>query len=62
MFTSNCKRCPFFQKFTGGVLNHSKSCKLCPLGQTQLVFLVKSGHVPCTLRHSCHFTSLGTFV
>ncbi|MFS7916718.1 hypothetical protein Hanom_Chr03g00180621 [Helianthus anomalus] len=48
MFTPNCRRCPFFQKFTGGVLNVSKSYKLCPLGQTQLDFLVKFGHVPCT--------------
>ncbi|KAJ0947527.1 hypothetical protein HanRHA438_Chr01g0016201 [Helianthus annuus] len=36
MFTSNCRRCPFGQKFTGGVLNLSKSCTLCPLGQTWL--------------------------
>ncbi|MFS7951035.1 hypothetical protein Hanom_Chr07g00590251 [Helianthus anomalus] len=47
-FTSNCRRCPFGQKFTGGVLNLSKSCTLCPLGQTQLEFLVKCGYVPCT--------------
>ncbi|KAM0070506.1 hypothetical protein Hdeb2414_s0001g00013901 [Helianthus debilis subsp. tardiflorus] len=38
----------FFQKFTGGVLNLSKSCTLCPLGQTQLDFSVKSGHMHCT--------------
>ncbi|MFS8005898.1 hypothetical protein Hanom_Chr13g01242791 [Helianthus anomalus] len=48
MFTSNCRRCSLVQKFTGFVLNISKSCMLCPLGQTQLDFLVKSGHVPCT--------------
>ncbi|MFS7996692.1 hypothetical protein Hanom_Chr12g01132801 [Helianthus anomalus] len=48
MFTSNCRRCPFGQKFTGGVLNLSKSCTFCHLGQTQLDFLVKSGHVHCT--------------
>ncbi|MFS7940746.1 hypothetical protein Hanom_Chr05g00468041 [Helianthus anomalus] len=48
MFTSNCRRCPLAQKFTSFILNISKSCMLCPLGQTQLEFLVKSGHVPCT--------------
>ncbi|MFS8008526.1 hypothetical protein Hanom_Chr14g01273831 [Helianthus anomalus] len=48
MFTSNCRRYPFGQKFTGGVLNLSKSCTLCPLRQTQLEFLVRSCHVPCT--------------
>ncbi|MFS7949485.1 hypothetical protein Hanom_Chr06g00572101 [Helianthus anomalus] len=48
MFTPKCRRCLFGQKFTGGVLNLSKSCMLCPLGQTQLEFLVKSGY-------SCHF-------
>ncbi|MFS7931622.1 hypothetical protein Hanom_Chr04g00358081 [Helianthus anomalus] len=36
MFTSNCRRCPFGQKLTGGVLNLSKSCMFCPLGQTWL--------------------------
>ncbi|MFS8025350.1 hypothetical protein Hanom_Chr16g01473921 [Helianthus anomalus] len=34
MFTSNCRRCPFDQNFIGGVLYLSKSCTLCPLGQT----------------------------
>ncbi|MFS7907712.1 hypothetical protein Hanom_Chr01g00074551 [Helianthus anomalus] len=34
MFTSNFRRCPFGQKFTGGVLYLSKSCTFCPLGQT----------------------------
>ncbi|MFS7971972.1 hypothetical protein Hanom_Chr09g00839131 [Helianthus anomalus] len=43
MFTSNCRRCPLAQKLTGFVLNVSKSYTLCPLGQTQLDFLVKSG-------------------
>ncbi|MFS7978309.1 hypothetical protein Hanom_Chr10g00913991 [Helianthus anomalus] len=32
MFKSNCRRYPFGQKFTGGVLNLSKSCTFCPLG------------------------------
>ncbi|MFS7955061.1 hypothetical protein Hanom_Chr07g00638131 [Helianthus anomalus] len=48
MFTPNCRRCSLAQKFTGGVLNLSKSCTLCPLGQTQLDFLVKSGYVQGT--------------
>ncbi|MFS7923786.1 hypothetical protein Hanom_Chr03g00264911 [Helianthus anomalus] len=36
MFTSNYRRCPFGQKFTGDVLNLLKSCTFCPLGQTWL--------------------------
>ncbi|MFS7974451.1 hypothetical protein Hanom_Chr09g00868931 [Helianthus anomalus] len=44
MFTSNFRRCPFGQKLTGAVLYLSKSCTFCPLCQTQLEFLVKSGH------------------
>ncbi|KAJ0792142.1 putative major facilitator, sugar transporter, major facilitator superfamily [Helianthus annuus] len=48
MFTSNFRRCPLAQKLTGGVLYLSKSCTFCPLGQTQLVFLVKSSHVQDT--------------
>ncbi|MFS7970942.1 hypothetical protein Hanom_Chr09g00826821 [Helianthus anomalus] len=48
MFTSNCRRCPLAQKLTSFVLSVSKSYRLCPLGQTQLYFFVKSGHVPCT--------------
>ncbi|MFS7979356.1 hypothetical protein Hanom_Chr10g00926391 [Helianthus anomalus] len=48
MFTSNCRRCSLAQKLTSNVLNVSKSCMLCPLGQTQLDFLVKYGHVQVT--------------
>ncbi|MFS7979859.1 hypothetical protein Hanom_Chr10g00932601 [Helianthus anomalus] len=48
MFASNFRRCPLAQKLTGGVLYLSKSCKFCPLGQTQLDFLVKSSHVQGT--------------
>ncbi|MFS7932086.1 hypothetical protein Hanom_Chr04g00363681 [Helianthus anomalus] len=48
MFTPNCRRCLLAQKLTSFVLNVSKSCTLCPLGQPQLYFLVKSGHVHCT--------------
>ncbi|MFS8025149.1 hypothetical protein Hanom_Chr16g01471521 [Helianthus anomalus] len=48
MFTSNFRRCPFGQKFTGGVLYLPKSCTFCPLDQTQLDFLVKSSHVQGT--------------
>ncbi|MFS7968835.1 hypothetical protein Hanom_Chr09g00802191 [Helianthus anomalus] len=44
MFTSFCKRCPLAQKVTNFVLNVPKSCTLRPLCQTQLNFLVKSGH------------------
>ncbi|MFS7973034.1 hypothetical protein Hanom_Chr09g00851811 [Helianthus anomalus] len=53
MFTSNCRRCPFFQKLTGGVLYLSKSCTFCPLCQTQLEFLVE---------YCCHFTFLGVIL
>ncbi|KAF5755653.1 hypothetical protein HanXRQr2_Chr17g0805181 [Helianthus annuus] len=48
VFTPNCKRCPLAQKLTSFVLNVPKSCTLCPLGQTQLDFLVKSNHVQNT--------------
>ncbi|MFS7997725.1 hypothetical protein Hanom_Chr12g01145261 [Helianthus anomalus] len=48
IFISNCRRCPLSQKLTSFVLNVTKSYMLCPLGQTQLDFLVKSGHVHCT--------------
>ncbi|MFS8009044.1 hypothetical protein Hanom_Chr14g01279941 [Helianthus anomalus] len=47
-FTPNCRHYPFGQKFTCGVLNLSKSCTLCHLGQTHLEFWVKFGHVSCT--------------
>ncbi|MFS7910096.1 hypothetical protein Hanom_Chr02g00102311 [Helianthus anomalus] len=42
MFTSNCRRCPFGQKFTGAALNLSKSCTFCPLQQTWLEISVKT--------------------
>ncbi|MFS7917625.1 hypothetical protein Hanom_Chr03g00191301 [Helianthus anomalus] len=41
MFVSNFKRCPLPLKLLSFVLNVSKSCTLCPLGQTQLIFSVK---------------------
>ncbi|MFS7900479.1 hypothetical protein Hanom_Chr13g01189151 [Helianthus anomalus] len=41
-------QCPLPLNLTSFVLNVSKSCTLCPLALTQLDFLVKSGHVPCT--------------
>ncbi|MFS7888501.1 hypothetical protein Hanom_Chr00s000001g01595931 [Helianthus anomalus] len=49
MFVSNCRRCPLPLNLTSFVLNVLKSCMLCPLAQTQLDFLVKYGHVTCTL-------------
>ncbi|MFS8012684.1 hypothetical protein Hanom_Chr14g01323741 [Helianthus anomalus] len=48
MFTTFCRRCPLAEKLTSFVLNVSKSCTFYPLGQTQLDFLVKYGHVSCT--------------
>ncbi|MFS7956414.1 hypothetical protein Hanom_Chr07g00654371 [Helianthus anomalus] len=48
MFTLNCRRCPFDQKFTGGVLNVSKSYTFCPLYQTWLEILVKNCYEQCT--------------
>ncbi|MFS8023459.1 hypothetical protein Hanom_Chr16g01451701 [Helianthus anomalus] len=47
MFVPNFRRCPLPLKLTSFVLNVSKFCMLCPLGQTQLIF-VKVGHVSCT--------------
>ncbi|MFS7919965.1 hypothetical protein Hanom_Chr03g00218801 [Helianthus anomalus] len=44
MFVSNFRRCPLPLKLMSFVLNISKSCTLCPLGQTQLDFLVKSDY------------------
>ncbi|MFS7952445.1 hypothetical protein Hanom_Chr07g00606991 [Helianthus anomalus] len=38
MFTPKYRRCPLAQKLTSSVLNVSKSCTLCPLGQTRLDF------------------------
>ncbi|MFS8001529.1 hypothetical protein Hanom_Chr13g01191431 [Helianthus anomalus] len=45
MFVQNFRRCPLPLKLMSFVLNVSKSCTLCPLGQTQLLFFVKIGHV-----------------
>ncbi|MFS8017293.1 hypothetical protein Hanom_Chr15g01378691 [Helianthus anomalus] len=44
MFIPNFKRCLLPSKLMSFVLNVSKSCTLCPLGQTQLIFFVKTGH------------------
>ncbi|MFS8019831.1 hypothetical protein Hanom_Chr15g01408271 [Helianthus anomalus] len=38
MFATNFRRCPLPLKLMSFVLNVSKSCMLCPLGQTQLIF------------------------
>ncbi|MFS8022778.1 hypothetical protein Hanom_Chr16g01443471 [Helianthus anomalus] len=40
MFVLNFRRCPLPLKLTCLVLNVSKSCTLCPLGQTQLFFFL----------------------
>ncbi|MFS7969730.1 hypothetical protein Hanom_Chr09g00812601 [Helianthus anomalus] len=42
MYVQNCRRCPLSLKLTSFVLNVCKSCTLCPLRQTQLIFFVKS--------------------
>ncbi|MFS8011242.1 hypothetical protein Hanom_Chr14g01306651 [Helianthus anomalus] len=42
MFVPNFRRSPLPLKLMNFVLNVSKSCMLCPLGQTQLIFFVKS--------------------
>ncbi|MFS7939943.1 hypothetical protein Hanom_Chr05g00457811 [Helianthus anomalus] len=60
MYVLNCKRCHLTLKLIGFVLNVSKFCMLCSLGQTQLYFFVKVGHMPCTRGHFYHFASLGT--
>ncbi|MFS7967684.1 hypothetical protein Hanom_Chr09g00788651 [Helianthus anomalus] len=41
MFVPNFRRCPLPLKLMSFVLNVSKSCTLCPLAQTQLIFSVK---------------------
>ncbi|MFS8030380.1 hypothetical protein Hanom_Chr17g01533361 [Helianthus anomalus] len=38
MYVPKCRRCPLTLKLTCFVLNVSKSCMLCLLGQTQLDF------------------------
>ncbi|MFS7908304.1 hypothetical protein Hanom_Chr01g00081591 [Helianthus anomalus] len=38
MFVSNCRRCPLPLKLMSFVLNVSKSCTLCPLALTWLIF------------------------
>ncbi|MFS7926264.1 hypothetical protein Hanom_Chr04g00295061 [Helianthus anomalus] len=48
MYVTNCRLCPLTSKFTGFVLNISKSRTLFSLGQTQLDFLVKVGRVQGT--------------
>ncbi|MFS7940448.1 hypothetical protein Hanom_Chr05g00464541 [Helianthus anomalus] len=58
MFTSNCRCCPFGQKFTGGVLNLSKSCTFCPLGQTWLEISIKT--VMCNAHEGKMVISLST--
>ncbi|MFS7979653.1 hypothetical protein Hanom_Chr10g00930281 [Helianthus anomalus] len=45
MFTSNCRRCSFGQKFPGGVLTFSKSCTFCPLAKPELEISIKHCHV-----------------
>ncbi|MFS7952862.1 hypothetical protein Hanom_Chr07g00611901 [Helianthus anomalus] len=40
MFVPNFRRCPLSLKLMSFVFNVSKSCTLCPLGQTQLIFLL----------------------
>ncbi|MFS7964763.1 hypothetical protein Hanom_Chr08g00754171 [Helianthus anomalus] len=44
MFVPNFRRCPLPLKLRSFVLNVSKSCTLYPLGQTQLIFFVKTAH------------------
>ncbi|MFS8003336.1 hypothetical protein Hanom_Chr13g01212801 [Helianthus anomalus] len=41
MFVPNFRRYPLPLKLMSFVLNVSKSCTLYPLGQTQLIFLLK---------------------
>ncbi|MFS7948419.1 hypothetical protein Hanom_Chr06g00559801 [Helianthus anomalus] len=46
MFVLNFSRYPLPLKLMSFVLNVSKSCMLCPLGQTQFFFFfVKTGHL-----------------
>ncbi|KAJ0457516.1 hypothetical protein HanRHA438_Chr15g0724031 [Helianthus annuus] len=52
MFTSNCRRCSFSQKFTGGVLNLLKSCTFYPLGQTWLEISVNFCQMHMRVKYS----------
>ncbi|MFS7920538.1 hypothetical protein Hanom_Chr03g00226021 [Helianthus anomalus] len=44
MFVPHFRCCPLPLKLMSFVLNVSKFCTLCPLWQTQLIFLVKSDY------------------
>ncbi|MFS7945598.1 hypothetical protein Hanom_Chr06g00526181 [Helianthus anomalus] len=44
MFVANCRRCPLPLKLMTFALNVLKSCTLCPLSLTHLIFFVKFGH------------------
>ncbi|MFS7990191.1 hypothetical protein Hanom_Chr11g01055841 [Helianthus anomalus] len=41
MFVQNFRRCLLPLKLMSFILNDSKSCTLCPLVQTQIIFLLK---------------------
>ncbi|MFS7973271.1 hypothetical protein Hanom_Chr09g00854681 [Helianthus anomalus] len=45
MFVPNFRCCPLPLILMSFVLNVSKFCTFCPLGQTQLIFFVNTGHV-----------------
>ncbi|MFS7973594.1 hypothetical protein Hanom_Chr09g00858421 [Helianthus anomalus] len=45
MFVPNFRRCPLPLKLMSFVLNVAKSFTLCPLWQTQIIFLVKSDYL-----------------
>ncbi|MFS7895759.1 hypothetical protein Hanom_Chr05g00447111 [Helianthus anomalus] len=62
MFVSNFRRCPLPLKLMSFVLNVSKSCTLCPLGQTQLNFFVKSDHVQGIWGYLCNFVFLNIYI
>ncbi|MFS7952128.1 hypothetical protein Hanom_Chr07g00603281 [Helianthus anomalus] len=38
MFTPKYRQCPLSLKLTSFILNVSKSCTLCPLSLTQIIF------------------------
>ncbi|MFS8008341.1 hypothetical protein Hanom_Chr14g01271551 [Helianthus anomalus] len=58
MFVLNYRRCSLPLKLMNFVLNVLKSCTLCPLALTKLIFFfVKYDHV-----HFCNFIFLGKFI
>ncbi|MFS7959713.1 hypothetical protein Hanom_Chr08g00694301 [Helianthus anomalus] len=55
MFVSNCRRCPLPLKLMSFVLNVLKSCTLCPLALTWLIFFFFLLNLIMCKAHECIF-------